>query len=253
MRQRAQQQQRDDQQDHHQQRQERPPDTAPDTAPAPASTSLLDHADLDSDADSLLLAAYLAADPGALRASARAGPPGPPGPAGPPGPKRHAMTDARTSTPARTGLGLGQGAAPHHAGHHAGLHHHSPVKSSEAVSAVSMLQNSMEVLQRMEDLHIGLQEDGDDDLEPSRVTALVAESLGVGDSEVSALMRESLAVAERLAAASLMTSAAAKRRLQARSIELGASAPDAGLGFGGFSGLAEEYVPPRALLLYLVR
>ncbi|XP_052126844.1 uncharacterized protein LOC127750153 isoform X2 [Frankliniella occidentalis] len=154
------------------------------------------------------------------------------------------MTDARTSTATRTGLG--QGTPPHHQ-----LHHHSSVKSPESMSAVSMLQNSMEVLQRMEDVR--LHEDGDDDLEPSRVTALVAETLGVGDAEVSALMRESLAVAERLAAASLMTSAAAKRRLQARSIELGASSPDAGIAFGGLSGLAEEYVPPRALLLYLVR
>lgn len=152
------------------------------------------------------------------------------------------MTDARASSRVPAG-------SPATPGHHH-IHHHSAaaVKSSEPVSAVSMLQNSMQVLQRMERLH--LDEDCDDDLEPSRVAALVAESLGVepqrvGDAEVSALMRQSLAVAERLAAASLMTSAAAKRRLQARSLELG--------GLAGLGPDLAEYVPPRALLLYLVR
>ncbi|KAJ1524983.1 hypothetical protein ONE63_009834 [Megalurothrips usitatus] len=130
-----------------------------------------------------------------------------------------------------------------------GLHHQAhAVKSTEGVSAVSMLQNSMAALQRMEDLH--LDEEVDDDLEPARVTALVAESLGLepqSSAEVTALMRESLAVAERLAAASLMTSVAARRRLQARSIELSAGCA------AGLCGDLEEYVPPRALLLYLVR
>jgi hypothetical protein len=51
---------------------------------------------------------------------------------------------------------------------------------------------------------------------------------------------ESMALAESLARASLLTSPAAKRRLQARRIELGLH-PDPG------------FVPPKHLLLYLVR
>lgn len=55
-----------------------------------------------------------------------------------------------------------------------------------------------------------------------------------------AAIKDSLAIAERLAQASLMTSPAAKRRLQARRVEM---------------GLGEDpgYVPPKHLLLYLVR
>lgn len=53
-------------------------------------------------------------------------------------------------------------------------------------------------------------------------------------------MKNSLALAESLARASLMTSPAAKRRLQARRLEL---------GLGEHPG----YVPPKHLLLYLVR
>ncbi|KAG8263326.1 Nocturnin [Homalodisca vitripennis] len=55
-----------------------------------------------------------------------------------------------------------------------------------------------------------------------------------------ATIKDSLAIAERLAQASLMTSPAAKRRLQARRMELGL-------------GEDPEYVPPKHLLLYLVR
>lgn len=53
-------------------------------------------------------------------------------------------------------------------------------------------------------------------------------------------IKDSLAIAESLARASLMTSPAARRRLQARRLEL---------------GLGEDpgYVPPKHLLLYLVR
>uniref|UniRef100_A0A8D8R0S3 Nocturnin n=1 Tax=Cacopsylla melanoneura TaxID=428564 RepID=A0A8D8R0S3_9HEMI len=53
-------------------------------------------------------------------------------------------------------------------------------------------------------------------------------------------IKEKLAIAESLASASLLTSPAAKRRLQARKLEL---------------GLGDEpgYVPPKDLLLYLVR
>ncbi|XP_026677003.1 uncharacterized protein LOC103506068 [Diaphorina citri] len=53
-------------------------------------------------------------------------------------------------------------------------------------------------------------------------------------------IKEKLALAESLASASLLTSPAAKRRLQARKLEL---------------GLGDEpgYVPPKDLLLYLVR
>jgi hypothetical protein len=53
-------------------------------------------------------------------------------------------------------------------------------------------------------------------------------------------IKEKLALAESLASASLLMSPAAKRRLQARKLEL---------------GLGDEpgYVPPKDLLLYLVR
>lgn len=56
-----------------------------------------------------------------------------------------------------------------------------------------------------------------------------------------AAIKDSLALAERLAQASLMTSPAARRRLQARHVELGLGDDPGG------------YVPPKHLLLYLVR
>lgn len=54
-------------------------------------------------------------------------------------------------------------------------------------------------------------------------------------------IKASLEIAESLAKASLMTSPAAKRRLQARKVELGLMDDNAG------------YIPPKHLLLYLVR
>ncbi|KAF5272703.1 hypothetical protein FQA39_LY07730 [Lamprigera yunnana] len=57
-------------------------------------------------------------------------------------------------------------------------------------------------------------------------------------------MRSSLVLAETLAKASLMTSPAAKRRLAARSAEF---------KFGHVDEASGSYVPPRQLLLYLVR
>lgn len=55
-------------------------------------------------------------------------------------------------------------------------------------------------------------------------------------------IKHSLQVAESLARASLMTSKAAKQRLVARSFEL-----------GHHDNATEDYIPPKELLLYLVR
>lgn len=57
-------------------------------------------------------------------------------------------------------------------------------------------------------------------------------------------IRESLVIAERLASASLLTSPGARRRIAARNLEMGAG--DEGAANG-------NYVPPKQLLLYLVR
>lgn len=54
-------------------------------------------------------------------------------------------------------------------------------------------------------------------------------------------IRESLAVAESLAKASLLTSPTAERRLRARQLELNSKDDSVG------------YVPPKHVLLYLVR
>ena len=63
------------------------------------------------------------------------------------------------------------------------------------------------------------------------------------DGEMTSLVdiRESLALAESLAKASLLTSTGAKQRLAARRLEM----EDGNAGGG--------YVPPKHLLLYLVR
>lgn len=53
-------------------------------------------------------------------------------------------------------------------------------------------------------------------------------------------MKESLAVAERLASAAMMTSQGAKNRLKARRLEMGLDIDD-------------EFIPPKQVLLYLVR
>lgn len=57
-------------------------------------------------------------------------------------------------------------------------------------------------------------------------------------------IKESLALAEKLAKASMMTSPAARKRLAARSLEL---------KFGYMDENSGEFVPPKQLLLYLVR
>lgn len=59
--------------------------------------------------------------------------------------------------------------------------------------------------------------------------------------DISAI-KHSLEIAESLARASLMTPTSAKNRLIARSIEL-----------GQHEFCTEEYIPPKELLMYLVR
>lgn len=61
--------------------------------------------------------------------------------------------------------------------------------------------------------------------------------------------REKLAVAEALARTSMMTSPAAKRRLAARKIEMDINAD----AFNNATDEDFDYVPPKQLLLYLVR
>lgn len=60
--------------------------------------------------------------------------------------------------------------------------------------------------------------------------------------------REKLAIAEALANTSMMTSPAVKRRLQARKMELSLNAPDF-----VYDPENAEYIPPKELLMYLVR
>lgn len=54
-------------------------------------------------------------------------------------------------------------------------------------------------------------------------------------------MKESLAIAERLASAAMLTSTAARRRLKARNMEIVGMNVD------------PAFVPPKELLMYLVR
>lgn len=84
------------------------------------------------------------------------------------------------------------------------------------------------------------------DMESPPLTECQAASEDLSDMEYGTLpslaaIKDSLALAERLAQASLMTSPAARRRLQARHVELGLGDDPGG------------YVPPKHLLLYLVR
>lgn len=60
--------------------------------------------------------------------------------------------------------------------------------------------------------------------------------------------REKLAIAEALANTSMMTSPAAKRRLAARKIEMSLNTPDF-----VYDPENAEYIPPKELLMYLVR
>lgn len=60
--------------------------------------------------------------------------------------------------------------------------------------------------------------------------------------------REKLAIAEALANTSMMTSSAAKNRLAARKIEMSLNTPDF-----VYDPENAEYIPPRDLLMYLVR
>lgn len=65
-----------------------------------------------------------------------------------------------------------------------------------------------------------------------------------GDYVNMKTIKERLAIAEQLAKTSMMTSSAAKKRLAARSLEMKYGTADENSG---------EFVPPKQLLLYLVR
>lgn len=84
--------------------------------------------------------------------------------------------------------------------------------------------------------------DNDDE---SHVVPLTMENLKQFNDDY---FREKLAIAEALANTSMMTSTAAKNRLVARKIEMSLNAPDF-----VYDPENSEYIPPKELLMYLVR
>lgn len=92
--------------------------------------------------------------------------------------------------------------------------------------------------------------DDDDDADESnsdgsRIAPLTVENLEQFNHDY---FREKLAIAEALANASMMASPAVKRRLAARKIEMSLNAPDF-----VYDPENAEYIPPKELLMYLVR
>lgn len=81
--------------------------------------------------------------------------------------------------------------------------------------------------------------------ESSHVAPLTIENLKEFNDQY---FREKLAIAEALANTSMMTSAAAKSRLAARKIEMSLNTPDF-----VYDPENAEYIPPKELLMYLVR
>lgn len=79
----------------------------------------------------------------------------------------------------------------------------------------------------------------------SRIAPLTVENLKQFNNDY---FREKLAIAEALANTSMMTSPAAKRRLAARKIEMSLNTPDF-----VYDPENAEYIPPKELLMYLVR
>lgn len=79
----------------------------------------------------------------------------------------------------------------------------------------------------------------------SRIVPLTVENLKQFNNDY---FREKLAIAEALANTSMMTSPAAKRRLAARKIEMSLNTPDF-----VYDPENAEYIPPKELLMYLVR
>lgn len=86
-------------------------------------------------------------------------------------------------------------------------------------------------------------DDSDDD--GAKVAPLTMENLKQFNDDY---FREKLAIAEALANTSMMTSSAAKNRLAARKIEMSLNTPDF-----VYDPENAEYIPPKDLLMYLVR
>lgn len=84
-----------------------------------------------------------------------------------------------------------------------------------------------------------------DEADESLVAPLTMENLKQFNDDY---FREKLAIAEALANTSMMTSSAAKSRLAARKIEMSLNTPDF-----VYDPENAEYIPPKELLMYLVR
>lgn len=110
--------------------------------------------------------------------------------------------------------------------------------SDEEVKTVPQRRTSS----RQEFLASMLDEPHEDD---PHVVPLTMENLKQFDDNY---FREKLAIAEALANTSMMTSQAAKSRLAARKIEMSLNTPDF-----VYDPENAEYIPPRELLMYLVR
>lgn len=87
--------------------------------------------------------------------------------------------------------------------------------------------------------------DDNSDNEAARVAPLTMENLKQFNDDY---FREKLAIAEALANTSMMTPSAAKNRLAARKIEMSLNTPDF-----VYDPENAEYIPPKDLLMYLVR
>lgn len=97
-------------------------------------------------------------------------------------------------------------------------------------------------------LDSGSKDDSDDNTvldSETHVAPLTIENLKQFNNDY---FREKLAIAEALANTSMMTSSAAKQRLAARKIEMSLNTPDF-----VYDPENAEYIPPKELLMYLVR
>lgn len=108
-------------------------------------------------------------------------------------------------------------------------------------SRQEFLASMLEADQNDERIKSNHQIDGDE----TNIAPLTVENLKQFNKNY---FREKLAIAEALANTSMMTSPAAKRRLAARKIEMSLNTPDF-----VYDPENAEYIPPKELLMYLVR
>lgn len=123
--------------------------------------------------------------------------------------------------------------------------------SSRQEFLASMLESDDKRDQHMLDQNVKQQHSDDDDdndecnHNESHIAPLTIENLKQFNKDY---FREKLAIAEALAKASMMSSPAAKRRLAARKMEMSLNTPDF-----VYDPENAEYIPPKELLMYLVR